>query len=62
MTKIFFQNIENGRKYELIGIDPGAGSVTLKGELVEFSQPFDPELGPVKTFEGFGYKLVKEPE
>jgi hypothetical protein len=57
--RIFFKNIETGREYDIVAIDKEAGTVTLKGELIEFTEPFPKDAGhPSLWFPA--YKLVQE--
>ena len=60
IIRYFFQNRETGGKFEIISIDPKAGTVTLRGEMASFVEQFDKAIGPAKTFDRYGYELVQE--
>ena len=55
MTKIFFQNEKTGKRYLVVGMDNGAGTITLQGPHATFTEPYDKE-----RFKRLGYTLVKE--
>lgn len=61
MTKNFFVNQRTGKRYEIVSFDQEAGTVTMRGEMAEFTEDFDKE-----KFKAMGYTLErvksKEPE
>ncbi len=55
--KLFLRSKITGKRFEIIRRDTKAGTVTLKGELAEFDEKFDPDM-----FKKQGYVLEKEDE
>lgn len=53
--KYFYIHEKSGRKFEVIDIDPEAGTITLKGELSQFTEPWSKE-----AFREMGYKRITE--
>jgi hypothetical protein len=54
-VKRYAQNIATGKRWEIIKIDKEAGTITLKGDYNEFTEPYSPE-----RMQRLGYRLVKE--
>lgn len=54
-NKAFYVNETTGKKFEVIGRDKEAGTITLKGEYGEFTEQFDKE-----KFLAMGYTRVIE--
>jgi len=54
-VSVYFYNEKTGRKYAVVKFDREAGTVTLKGEVYEFTEPFDRA-----KFEKMGYVLKTE--
>lgn len=52
--KMYFVNKSTGRRYEIVGFDGAAGTVTLRGETATFTEPYD-KARILKN----GYKLEK---
>lgn len=46
-----------GREYEVIAIDKEKGTITLRGDLTEFTEPLDWD-----RFHGMGYKRATKTE
>lgn len=55
--KLYFRNVKTGKRYAVVRIDKTANTVTLKGEMAEFTEPYDKE-----RFKRMGYVLEKETE
>jgi hypothetical protein len=53
----FFINTETQRRYEVVKLDKAAGTITLKGELAEFTESYDKD-----KFKELGYTLIREEE
>lgn len=51
---LYLVHTKTGRKYKVVGRDQEAGTITLKGELAEFTEPFDKE-----RLKALGYTLQK---
>lgn len=52
---LYFENVRTKKRYRVVALDKAKKEVTLKGELSEFTEPYDRE-----RFEKLGYRLVKE--
>ena len=52
MPKLYFRNVKTGKLYEVVKMDKAAGTVTLKGEIATFTEPYDKD-----RFKRMGYKL-----
>lgn len=50
-TKLVLRNDTTGKEYEVIAVDTEHGTVTVKGELCEFTEPLDWD-----RFKAMGYK------
>lgn len=61
MTKNYFVNQRTGKRYEIVSFNGDEGTVTLRGEMAEFTEDFDKE-----KFKSMGYTLERikseEPE
>jgi hypothetical protein len=49
--KFYYIHKETNRKFEIIDVDPEAGTITLKGDLSVFTEVWDKE-----RFKALGYK------
>lgn len=54
-TKYYFVHNNTGRKFEIVARNKEAGTITLKGAIAEFEEPFDAD-----KFKKQGYTLTKE--
>lgn len=52
--KLFFESVKTGKRYEVVAIAEDKSTITLRGELAQFTEPYDKE-----RFIQLGYKLVK---
>lgn len=52
---LYFENVRTKKRWRVLALDKVKKEVTLKGELAEFTEPYDRE-----RFEKLGYRLVKE--
>lgn len=55
MSKVYFKNEKTGKMFEVVGLDNAAGTITLKGEHAQFTEPYDKE-----RFKQMGYTLVRQ--
>lgn len=55
MTKLFFKNLNTGKRYEVLKLDKTSGEIILKGEHVQFTERYDKQ-----RFMEMGYVLEKE--
>lgn len=55
MSKVYFKHEKTGKMFEVVNLNREDGTITLKGELATFTEPFDKE-----RFKKLGYTLVKE--
>lgn len=39
--KAYLVHVDTGTKYEIVALDKAAGTITLKGKLAEFTEPYD---------------------
>jgi hypothetical protein len=56
-AKVFFESVHTGKRFEIVSLDPKAGTVTLIG--TTHKTPFV-EKYTKERFEEMGYKLVRE--
>ena len=54
-VELFFRNEKTGAMFKVVGQDLAAGTITLKGDYGEFTEPYSKE-----RFVELGYKLVKQ--
>lgn len=54
MPEIYFENEKTGKRYQIIQFDKDAGTVRLKGEHGEFTEPYDKD-----KFLNMGYTLKR---
>jgi hypothetical protein len=52
---LYFENVNTKRRYRVLALDKVEGTVTMQGEHVKFTEPYDRA-----RFEKLGYRLVKE--
>jgi hypothetical protein len=52
---MFLIHTKTGRRYEVISLNRDAGLIVLKGELAEFTEPYNKE-----RFKELGYILEKD--
>lgn len=55
MSKIYFENEKTGRRYDVVRFNKDEGTVTLKGDMAEFTEKFDKD-----AFREWGYELKQE--
>lgn len=55
--KLYFRNAKTGKRYQVVQIDKVKNTITLKGEMATFTEPYDKD-----RFKRMGYVLEKEPE
>lgn len=53
--KVFFRNEKTGKRFEVLSINKEEGTIVLKSEYAEFTEPYDKE-----RFKQLGYVLEKE--
>jgi hypothetical protein len=53
--KVFLVNKKTKRRFEVISLDPAAGTVKLRGEFGVFTEPYSKE-----RMKELGYILIKE--
>lgn len=57
MTALYFVNTRTNRRYLVVRLDKEKGTITLRGEHAEFTEPYDKD-----RFAKLGYTLVKGEE
>lgn len=55
--KLYFRNLKTGKRYQVVNIDKVKNTITLKGEMAAFTEPYDKD-----RFKRMGYVLEKETE
>jgi hypothetical protein len=55
MTTVYLRHAKTGKRYKVVALDKTAGTITLKGENAEFTEPYDPP-----RFKKLGYTLEKD--
>lgn len=53
----YLKNTKTGREFKIISVDNEKGTITLKGEYSQFTEPFDK-----KRFKENGYTLIEKAE
>lgn len=56
-TKLYFENVKSGKRYELLALDKEKHEVTLRAGGAKFTEAYSKE-----RFEKLGYRLVKVEE
>lgn len=57
MPKLYFRNVNTGKRYEVVKLDKAAGKVTLKGATATFDEVYDKD-----RFKRMGYVLEQGTE
>lgn len=55
MARVYMESKKTGKQYAVVKFDKEAGTITLKGEHAEFTEPFDKA-----RFDRMGYELKQE--
>lgn len=55
MRKLYFRNTKTGKRYLVVKIDKAANTITLKGAVSAFTEPYDKD-----RFKRMGYVLETE--